>query len=132
MYPYLSAFAAIYGVEDAYNTVKRLKREFLPHCNFQIFFLDDSSEKHFYRFDDIHGGTLSNIDIMDEPKTLLEQLVTECKESNKVYEMSACKASLWPIILTGCRHYRLPVPMNFVLDLYTQEHHTKAQEENCQ
>ena len=132
MYPYLSAFSAIYDVEDAYNTVKRLKREFLPHCNFQIFFLDDSSEKHFYRFDDVHGGTLSNIDIMDEPKTLLEQLVTECKESNKVYEMSACKASLWPIILTGCRHYRLPVPMNFVLDLYTQEHHTKAQEDNCQ
>ncbi|WP_186174812.1 hypothetical protein [Vibrio jasicida] len=134
MYPYLSAFSAIYDVEEAYNTVKKIKKEFLPHCNFQVFFLDESSEKHFYRFDDMHGGTLSNIDIMDEPKALLEQLVTECKESNKVYEMSACKASLWPIILTGCRHYRLPVPMNFVLDLYTQEHHTKVQEDNtlCQ
>ncbi|WP_245732040.1 hypothetical protein [Thalassotalea agarivorans] len=34
--------------------------------------------------------------------------------------MTAFKFSFWPIILTGCRHYRLPVPMHFIIDIYKQ------------
>lgn len=120
LYPYISAFSAIMGFEEPYETIKRIKEEFLPHCNFQVYFFDESSEEHFYRFDKMHGATLSDAHVTEEPSDFLEQLVNECEQSNKIYEMSAFKHSFWPIILTGCRHYRLPVPMHFIIDIYKQ------------
>lgn len=120
LYPYISAFSATMGFQEPYESIKRLKKEFLSHCNFQVYFFDESSEEHFYRFDEMHGATLSNANVTGEPNDFIEQLVNECEQSNKVYEMSAFKYSFWPIILTGCRHYRLPVPMHFIIDSYKQ------------
>ncbi len=118
LYPYISAFSAIMGISEPYEIIKKIKEEFLPHCNFQVYFLDESSEEHFYRFDKMHGATLSDVCVTEEPSELIKQLGSECDQSNKVYEMSAFKYSFWPIILTGCRHYRLPVPMHFIIDLH--------------
>lgn len=120
LYPYISTFSAIMGFSEPYEVVKKIKEEFLPHCNFQVYFLDESSEHHFYLFDKMHGATLSDVCVTAEPDELIEQLTIECEQSNKVYEMSAFKYSFWPIILTGCRHYRLPVPMHFIIDILKQ------------
>jgi hypothetical protein len=35
------------GFSEPYEIVKKIKEEFLPHCNFQVYFLDESSEDHF-------------------------------------------------------------------------------------
>lgn len=118
LYPYISTFSAIMGFVEPYETIKRIKEEFLSHCNFQVYFLDESSENNFYRSDKIHGATLSNVCVTETPSVLMEQLVNECEQSNKVYEMSAFKYACWPIILTGCRHYRLPVPMHFIIEMH--------------
>ena len=126
LYPYISAFSAVMGFQEPYETVKKIKEQFLPHCNFQVFFFDEESEKHFYRFDKMHGATLSDVCVTEPPEELIKQLNDECQQSDKVYELSAFKYSLWPIILVGCRHYRLPVPMHFILDLYK---HTQNAEE---
>ncbi|HDZ9391813.1 TPA: hypothetical protein RUZ63_003027 [Vibrio cholerae] len=120
LYPYISTFSAFMGFSEPYEIIGKIKKEFLPHCNFQVYFLDETSEKHFYRFDKMHGATLSDVCVTEEPDELINQLVRECDQSNKVYEMSAFKYSFWPIILTGCRHYRLPVPMHFIIDIFKQ------------
>ncbi|HIF9236990.1 hypothetical protein [Photobacterium damselae] len=120
LYPYISAFSAIMGFIEPYEIVKRIKEDFLSHCNFQVYFFDESSEEHFYRFDKIHGATLSDVCVTEAPDELIHQLVSECDQSNKVYDMTAFKYSFWPIILTGCRHYRLPVPMHFIIDIFKQ------------
>lgn len=131
LYPYISAFSAVMGFPEPYETVKKIKEEFLLHCNFQVYFFDESSEEHFYRFDEMHGATLSNVCVTEEPREFIEQLVSECEQSNKIYEMTAFQYSCWPIILTGCRHYRLPVPMHFLIDIYRQrkEHEAASAEE---
>ncbi|APJ16790.1 TPA: hypothetical protein ACRTM4_003535 [Aeromonas hydrophila] len=126
LYPYISTFSAIMGFSEPYGVVKKIKEEFLPHCNFQVYFLDESSEDHFYLFNKMHGATLSDVCVTEEPDKLIEQLVSECEQSNKVYEMSAFKFSFWPIILTGCRHYRLPVPMHFIIDIFKQRKEHEA------
>lgn len=118
LYPYISAFSAVMDFSEPYEMVKIIKEKFLPHCNFQVYFLDESSEQHFYRFNKMHGATLSDVNVSEAPSDYLKQLVDECEQSNKVYEMSAFKYSFWPIILTGCRHYRLPVPMHFIIEIY--------------
>jgi hypothetical protein len=126
LYPYILAFSAIMSFDEPYKTIKIIKNEFLPHCNFQVYFFDESSEEHFYRFDKMHGATLSDVNVSEEPSDFLEQLVNECEQSNMLYEMSAFKYSFWPIILTGCRHYRLPVPMHFIIDIYKQRNGREA------
>ncbi|OBT05503.1 hypothetical protein A9267_16785 [Shewanella sp. UCD-FRSSP16_17] len=126
LYPYISVFSAVMGFEEPYETVKEIKEQFLSHCNFQVFFFDEESEKHFYRFDKVHGATLSDVCVTESPEELIRQLNNECQQSDKVYDLSAYKYSLWPLILMGCRHYRLPVPMHFILDLYK---HTQNAEE---
>ena len=126
LYPYISAFSAIMGFQEPYEIVKKIKEEFLSHCNFQVYFLDESSEEHFYRFDKMHGATLSDVCVTDAPDELIQQLVSECDQSNKVYDMTAFKYSFWPIILTGCRHYRLPVPMHFIIDIFKQRKEHEA------
>lgn len=131
LYPYISAFSAIMGFSEPYEIVKKIKEEFLPHCNFQVYFLDESSEDHFYRFDKMHGATLSDVCVTEEPDELIKQLISECDQSNKIYNMTAFQYSFWPIILTGCRHYRLPIPMHFIIDIFKQrkEHEAASGEE---
>lgn len=127
LYPYISIFSAVMGFLEPYEVVKRIKKDFLKHCNFQVYFLDETSEEHFYRFNKMHGATLSDVCVTDEPDELINQLVSECDQSNKIYEMSAFKYSFWPIILTGCRHYRLPVPMHFIIDVFKQREKYKSE-----
>jgi hypothetical protein len=120
LYPYISIFSAIMGFSEPYKIVKKIKEDFLPHCNFQVYFFDESSEEQFYRFDKMHGATLSNFCVTEDPDEMIKQLIIECDQSDKVYDMTAFQYSLWPIILTGCRHYRLPVPMHFIIDIFKQ------------
>lgn len=120
LYPYISIFSAIMDFSEPYDLVKKIKEDFLPHCNFQVYFFDELSESNFYSFHEIHGATLSHVCITEDKNNLIEQLISECEQSNKIYEMSAMKYSLWPIILTGCRHYRLPFPIHFLIDIYKQ------------
>ena len=44
---------------------------------------------------------------------LLTTVNAACKASKDFDNLSAIKAGFWPIILTACRHFRLPVPPQF-------------------
>lgn len=117
LYPILSIFSAIYGEVDAYEVMKKLKEEYLMHCNYQIFFLDESSEQYLYNFDEMHGATLSHIDINQEPGNLINDISKECKLSNSIHDLSAIKLNFWPLLLVASRHYRLPAFIHFIMAL---------------
>jgi hypothetical protein len=120
LYPYISVFSAIFGFDQPYRFVQKLKADFLEHCNFQVWYPGDSSEEHFYKNDANHGGTLSDVSIDKEPSDLLKEIFDECEESNQFRELSAIKYSLWPIIFLACRHHRQPIPMHFFQDIHKQ------------
>ena len=117
LYPMISIFSAIYGENEAYEIMKKLKEEYLTHCNYQIFFLDESSENFIYNFDEMHGATLSHINISQLPSELLDEVNKECELSNSIKELSAVKYNFWPLLLVASRHFRLPVPIHFVMEL---------------
>lgn len=118
LYPYISIFSAIFNASEAYDSIKKLREEFLKHCNFQIFFLDESSEEHLYSFSKMHGATLSDVDVNQEHSDLLKDIANECEQSDYFRKLSAIKYDLWPLILVSSRHFRLPVPIHFMMDLY--------------
>ncbi len=130
LYPYISAFSAIYGFNDIYNNVTKIKNEFLSHTNFQIYFFDETSEEHLYRNSDIHGATLSHVSLGDEATSFIAEIENECNQSDHFNNLSAVKYSFWPIVLLACRHYRLPVPMHFLIDLHKQLNKDIGSKEN--
>ncbi|MDC4728926.1 hypothetical protein OHV87_18955, partial [Acinetobacter baumannii] len=53
------------------------------------------------------GITYENID------SAFNQIKANCKTDKDITELSAIKYEHFPIILTACRHYRLPIPYHF-------------------
>lgn len=112
LYPFISILASMMGEQELSAAVKTFKREELQHCNFQYWYPDDTSENHLYVNDEMHGANLSGIDVGAAPKDLLKQVFDECENMRQFWELSAVKYGFWPLVLTACRHYRLPVPLH--------------------
>lgn len=120
LYPYIAFFAAYLGFDDIYEIVQNFKKENLQHCNFQLWYPDETSEEMFYTNKEMHGAALNGV-FVDRDKTgFLKQLFDECDETSSFQDMSAIKSSFYPIIFLGCRHYRLPIPIHFFKPKTTQ------------
>ncbi len=114
LYPMIAAFSAVFGFDEVYKEIQDFQKESLRHCNFQLWYPDDSSESFFYTNKDIHGMTLHPIHINQKIEDFLDQVLNECHATSYFKDMSPNHHGMWPLILLGCRHYRLPVPMHFL------------------
>lgn len=114
LYPMIAAFSALLGFDDIYKEIQQLKDESLKHCNFQLWYPDETSEEQFYTNGSEHGATLSDVFIQKPKDKFLEQIFNECHENSHFNETSAVKFGVWPIIFLACRHYRMPIPIHFL------------------
>lgn len=111
LYPLISMISAKNGFDDIYEKIQILQKKYLKHCNFQIWYPDKNSEKHYYLNDELHGATLSNVAIDADKEEYLDQVFGECKHLSIFEEISSFKYGYWTIGLLASRHYRLPVPI---------------------
>lgn len=118
LYPLISLCAAILQDEETYNYVADFKKEFLQHCNFQFWYPDEFSETNFYTNSDLHGAVLSNVFVDRSSNEFLAQVFGECDETPYFKEMSAVKFDWLPLVIVGCRHHRLPLPLHFLQELF--------------
>lgn len=116
LYPMMSLWASILGDVDLYENIKSFKKNNLEHCNFQLWYLDETSEQHFYLNAKDHGAALSGVGVHLSPEEFASQVFSECEVNPYYKTMSAIELNLWPLILMGCRHYRLPVPIDLLKD----------------
>lgn len=112
LYPLISIFAAMMEDRKLYDEIKAFKQDDLQHCNFQYWYPNDETEDQLYVNAQIHGANLSGIDVGAAPEDLLKQVFDECAHMQHFWELSAIKHGFWPLVLTACRHYRLPVPLH--------------------
>lgn len=113
LYPMTALWAALFGFDDIYSEIAALKQKDLQHCNFQLWYPDETSERHLYTNSDGHGATLSDVCVERAKEDLIKQVFEECDHLPHFHELSAVKYGFWPIIAVACRHYRLPVPPHF-------------------
>ncbi|WP_018993286.1 hypothetical protein [Thioalkalivibrio sp. ALgr1] len=118
LYPFISILAAMLDEQELYAEVEAFKREELQHCNFQYWYPNDTSEHHIYVNDEMHGANLSRIDVESATEDLLEQVFGECEKMREFWELSAVKYGFWPVVLTACRLYRLPVPLHLFREFW--------------
>lgn len=113
MIPLLLAWTAAFGDKKSTSDLIGLKAGALAHCTLQLWIPDEISEQHFYLNSDQHGAVLADVPITDDGNDLLQVLSKVSKDDKNIGNLSAMKWGYAPIILTACRHYRLPVPPQF-------------------
>lgn len=113
LYPMIGLWASLYGDEQVFEQVKTIKADHLQHCNFQLWFPDNTSEQNLYANTENHGAVLSDVEVNQPLEAFVDQIFGECDHSPHFKELSAVKYGFWPLVLVACRHYRLPIPVHF-------------------
>ncbi|MDV7490322.1 hypothetical protein R4544_14630 [Acinetobacter baumannii] len=125
LYPLLAFFSYILKDEEMYTTIREIIEKYTPKCTSQIWHPDADSETHFYKNSALHGLCLTGITYENFDSTF-NQIKVNCKLDKDIAELSAIKYDHFPIILTACRHYRLPFPYHFFfqtlnIDIFTEQ-----------
>ena len=118
LYPLIALWATATGNCEARDTIARFKAEELEHCNFQLWLPDEDSEASLYLGDDNHGAALSDIPVLAGGTATLDYVFTECAANPHFDALSAITLGHWTVLLTACRHHRLPVPPQLWRDLF--------------
>lgn len=115
LYPTIALWAVLLKENKLFEEIKAAKENQFKHCNFQLWYPDETSEVHLYANSDLHGTVLSNVPVNLSPEEFLEVVRNESEQTKHFENLSALKHGLWPLILVACRHYRIPLPVHFML-----------------
>jgi hypothetical protein len=115
--PTLFAFVAALNDSQSIASLEELIAGPLAHCTLQLWLPDEHSEKHIYLNDAVHGAALADLPVSGSGQDLLKILTIACKSPGGFNNLSAIRLGYFPLILTACRHYRLPVPPPFWIPL---------------
>lgn len=114
--PLLAAWLASFGLAGDLRMLAQLVQSHLSHCTMQLWTPDAQSDAHLYIDDEIHGVAICDVPIDETGAELLATLKSAAEREPGVDELSAVKSTLWPLVLTACRHHQLPVPPGFWID----------------
>jgi len=115
--PMLLAFAAAHNDTTSITSLEEIIAGPLAHCTLQLWLPEEDSEKHLYLNDAVHGAALADLPVSGSGQDLLKILAAACKSADGFNNLSAIKTGYFPLVLTACRHYRLPVPPPFWISL---------------
>lgn len=111
--PLLAAFLSALGDTKSLETLVALKAKELEHCTLQLWMPDSTSEEGLYIGTRDHGVALTDLPLSASGSDLLKTINDACNESKDFNALTAIATGHWPMVLTACRHYRLPVPPQF-------------------
>lgn len=115
--PLIAAWHAALGNRDALKALMKLKEGPLSHCTLQLWVPEEASEDHLYLNDAMHGIAIPDLPLTEDGQELLTRIRDACANADGFSKLSAVRARHAPVILTACRHYRLPVPPQFWISL---------------
>jgi hypothetical protein len=117
LWPTLAFWAAGLADAESGERITAFAREFLEHCNFQLWLPDEESESSIYIDNQGHGAAFYAIPVADGGAAVIEYVLRECGTDTPFYDLSAVRLGHWPLIAMACRHYRLPMPPHLCADL---------------
>jgi len=115
--PLVAAFMSAFGDAVALEKLTKLVDAELEHCTIQLWIPDSSSDEGFCKGSHDHGVALCDLPITKTGHELVKAVKDACLASKDFEALSAMRTSYWPIILTAARHYRLPVPPQFWINM---------------
>jgi hypothetical protein len=115
--PLLTAFLSALNSREALEQLVELKAKELRHCTLQLWIPDKSSEDGIYIGTHDHGVALCDLPLSATGNELIKTVRDACDRSDDFDSLSAIATGYWPMILTACRHHRLPVPPQFWINM---------------
>lgn len=112
--PLIGAWTTALELAEPAAALERLKAEELEHCTLQSWVPDAGSENAFYVNRDVHGLAVTGLPAAGPD--LIRRLSDATRVEPAYRSLSAIATGNWPVILTACRHYGLPVPPQFWID----------------
>jgi hypothetical protein len=111
--PLMAAWLAAIKDQVALDRLSTLISKHLAHCTLQLWLPGKESERHLYLNDGLHGTALTDLPVEGDGSELLQSIEEACQANEGFPNLSAMRTGYWPVVLTACRHYRLPVPPQF-------------------
>jgi hypothetical protein len=111
--PLMAAWLSAFKDQKTLDKLIALKAKQLSDCTLQLWLPEKASEDHLYLNDDMHGEALADLPLDGDCSELLQTLVEACDANDGFQALSANRYGYWPVVLTACRHYRLPIPPQF-------------------
>lgn len=112
----LALISSIFNDEASYKIVQEIQKEKLLHCNFQFWFPRIKSESMMLKSSDrFHGACWSNVPTKKDMPEFIKEFEIILAKNEDLKDFSLIKNNLEPILLVAFRHYRQPIPLNFII-----------------
>lgn len=115
--PILAAFLSALNDQSALKELYKLKTEALEHCTLQLWMPDAASDDGIFIGRGDHGVALCELPLSTTGVELVKAIRNACTELKDFDKLSAMTQGYWPLILMACRHYRMPVPPQFWINM---------------
>lgn len=116
MLPTLALISAIFEDESSFKIIQEIQKVKLSHCNLQFWFPRENSENIMLRSPErLHGACWSSVPIQKNMPEFLKEVQTMLSKNEHLKNFSLLENNLDPILLVACRHYRQPIPLNFII-----------------
>lgn len=112
LYTFLLAWLAMIGDKQRAERLRATLLEHTPHMTHQIWVPDGRTDEVFWDGDRDHGFSVPGLPLDQSLEAVFDLLNRVMSEYPLHERVSALRANLTPILLTACRHYRMPVPVH--------------------
>lgn len=110
LYTFVLAWLVMIGDEERAERLRSTLLEHAPHMTHQIWVPDGQTDEVFWDGNREHGLSVPGLPISKSLEAVFELINRVIKEHPLHERVSAVRIGLTPILLTACRHYRMPVP----------------------
>jgi len=110
LYTFVLAWLAMIGDQERAERLRSTLLEHAPHMTHQIWVPDGRTDEVFWDGDRDHGLSVPGLPLDDSLEAVFSLLNRVMNEHPLDERVSAVRIRLTPILLTACRHYRMPVP----------------------
>lgn len=116
LYTFVLAWLAMIGDQERAERLRSTLMEHAPHMTHQIWIPDGRTDEVFWDGDRDHGLSVPGLPLNVSLEVVLDLLNRVMNEHPLQERVSAVRNDLTPILLTACRHYRMPVPVHLWRD----------------
>ncbi|MEG9861511.1 MAG: hypothetical protein V6Z81_03285 [Parvularculales bacterium] len=113
LYPFLFLWLHNINKESDIATFVSRLSDSIPDCTHQAWLPDEKTDDQLWSGGTNHGVCIIGLNPKIGREKMSEALNNAYDKYNAISEISAMKRNLYPLLLTACRHYRMPVPPTF-------------------
>lgn len=113
LYPTLGIWLGMVQDDHVFSHLSEFRTQLMPESTWQFWLPDETTDEHLYRNTATHGACFSGLNTAAGSQKYMDQVLAEIRASPSIYELSAMRRGVWPLVLLACQVHRLPIPPHF-------------------